>query len=295
MAAVDEEGRQIVAERRRGVVKGMHGERQVTVPVVPAAVGARAQRVADDAQWRCWRSCGTPTTRHEPQPLTKARNTSLMNLESCSTKRMSGKPSSDRRHMSRMISAASSAVAVERVGTACTLQDSRSTWFWMMSNPAAGVGRPAIQATPIIPPRRDGRGRGWMSPHGPCYASVRESPRTMGPKPASVMSTPGLGPTPVGRGWRALHPPPGCWRTSPPPCAVVGCPLDADGDEHRWHGACAAPFREKCRLDRVEPERAGRRARHRRVGRGVLLALRGGVVRRHGGPDGLREPGRCVT
>ena len=48
-AAVDEEGRQVAAERRRGVVDGKHGERQVTVPVVLAAVGVRAQRVADDA------------------------------------------------------------------------------------------------------------------------------------------------------------------------------------------------------------------------------------------------------
>ena len=29
-------------------------------------------------------------------------------------------------------------------------------WFWIMSNAAAVVGRPAIQSTPIIPPRRDG-------------------------------------------------------------------------------------------------------------------------------------------
>ena len=63
-----------------------------------------------------------------------------------------------------MITAASVAVAVERVGTACTLPDSRSTWFWIMSKPAAVVGSPAIQSTPINPPRRDGSGRGWRSP-----------------------------------------------------------------------------------------------------------------------------------
>ena len=48
-AAVDEEGRQVAAERRRRVVDGEHGERQVVVPVVLAAVGVGAQRVADDA------------------------------------------------------------------------------------------------------------------------------------------------------------------------------------------------------------------------------------------------------
>jgi hypothetical protein len=36
-----------------------------------------------------------------------------------------------------MIAAASAAVAVERVGTACTMPDRRSTWFWIMSKPAA--------------------------------------------------------------------------------------------------------------------------------------------------------------
>ena len=48
-SAVDEKRRQVVTERRGGIVDGKHGERQVTVPVVLAAVGVRAQRVADDA------------------------------------------------------------------------------------------------------------------------------------------------------------------------------------------------------------------------------------------------------
>ena len=48
-AAVDEEWSQVAAERRRGLVDGEHGERQATAPVVLAAVGVRAQRVADDA------------------------------------------------------------------------------------------------------------------------------------------------------------------------------------------------------------------------------------------------------
>jgi hypothetical protein len=40
--------------------------------------------------------------------------------------------------------------------------------------PAAVVGNPAIQSTPIIPPRRDGSGSGWRSPRGPpCSALVR--------------------------------------------------------------------------------------------------------------------------
>jgi hypothetical protein len=37
------------AERRRRVVDGEHGERQVVVPVVLASVGEGAQRVTDDA------------------------------------------------------------------------------------------------------------------------------------------------------------------------------------------------------------------------------------------------------
>ena len=99
--------------------------------------------------------------------LTKARNTSLVNLASWSSTSTSGNPAPDRKHMSRMI-------AVERVGTACTLPDSRSAWFWIMSKPAEVVGSPAIQSTPIIPPRRDGSGRGWRSPRGPrCSALVR--------------------------------------------------------------------------------------------------------------------------
>jgi hypothetical protein len=110
----------------------------------------------------------------EPQPLTKARNTSLVNLESWSTTSKSGKPSPDRRQMSRIMAAASAAVAAARVGTACTLPESRSTWFWIMSNPASVVGSPAMQSSPIIPPRREGSGRGWRSPRGPqCSALVR--------------------------------------------------------------------------------------------------------------------------
>ena len=103
-------------------------EQQVVVPVVIAAVGEGAQCVADDPVGALlWYA--KPTMRPEPQPLTKARNTSLVNLELWSTTSTSGKPSPDRRHRSRMISAASVAVAVERVGTACTLPDRRSTWF----------------------------------------------------------------------------------------------------------------------------------------------------------------------
>ena len=36
-------------------------------------------------------------------------------------------------------------VAVERVRTTCTLPDMRSTWFWIMSNPAIVAGSPAIR------------------------------------------------------------------------------------------------------------------------------------------------------
>ena len=54
------------------------------------------------------------------------------------------------------------------------MPDSRSTWFWIMSKPAAVVCSPAIQSTPDIPPRLDGSGRGWRSPRGPpCSSLVR--------------------------------------------------------------------------------------------------------------------------
>ena len=81
--------------------------------------------------------CAEPTTRHEPMLLTKARNNSLVNLAAWSTTTTSGNPAQDRRHMSRMIAAASVAVAVEYVGTACTFPDSRWTWFGVMSKSAA--------------------------------------------------------------------------------------------------------------------------------------------------------------
>ena len=72
-----------------------------------------------------------------------------------------------------MIAAASVKIAVESVGTACTSHDSSSTWFWIMSKPAVVVGSPAIQSTPIVPPRSGGGGRGWRSPRRPpCSAMV---------------------------------------------------------------------------------------------------------------------------
>ena len=58
-------------------------------------------------------------------------------------------------------SAASPAVAFDRVGAACTLHDSRSTWFLIMSNKGAVISCLAVQSTPIIQPRRDGNSKGW--------------------------------------------------------------------------------------------------------------------------------------
>ena len=43
-AAVDEDGRQVAAERRGGVVDGELGQREMSVPVVLSAVGVGAQR-----------------------------------------------------------------------------------------------------------------------------------------------------------------------------------------------------------------------------------------------------------
>ncbi len=79
-AAVDEKGRQAVAKRRRPVVDGEHGERQVAVLVVLATVGEGAQCVTDDALARSTLAVvflwyAEPTMRHEPQPLAEARNT----------------------------------------------------------------------------------------------------------------------------------------------------------------------------------------------------------------------------
>ena len=75
--------------------------------------------------------------------------------------------------MSRMITAVSITVAVERIGRASTLPDSISTWFWLMSKLAAVVAKPAIESTAIIPSRRDGQGMGCKSQLGPpCSALV---------------------------------------------------------------------------------------------------------------------------
>jgi hypothetical protein len=83
-----------------GIPVDEQGRESVTdVPVVLSTVGEGAQRLADDA-------------------VAKARKTALVNLGSWSTINTSGKPSPERWHMSRMMSAASAAVAVARVGTA---------------------------------------------------------------------------------------------------------------------------------------------------------------------------------
>ena len=85
--------------------------------------------------------------------------------------------SQERRRMSRMMSAASAAVAVSRVEAACTSPDSRSTFFWIVSSLPAVVGSLAVWSTPIIPlPRREGSGGGWRGPRGlPSSAFVRSS------------------------------------------------------------------------------------------------------------------------
>ncbi len=85
-AAVDEEGCQVATKRRRRVVDGEHGERQVTVPVVRAAVGEGAQSVADDAVGALHLGVGVLVVRRADDEarapaLTKAWNTSLVNLE----------------------------------------------------------------------------------------------------------------------------------------------------------------------------------------------------------------------
>jgi hypothetical protein len=71
-----------------------------------------------------------------------------------------------------MICAASAAVSVARVGTAWTLPERWSTCTWTWSKPAAVMGRPTSQSTPITPPRRAGRGSGWGRPCGPTWSSL---------------------------------------------------------------------------------------------------------------------------
>ena len=102
--------------------------------------------------------------RQEPILLTNARNTSLENLASWSTPSVSGNPAQDRRHKSRTTTAASVAVAVERVGTACTLP------FDVGPNHVGRRRQPGESL--IIPPRLDGSGRGWRSPGGLPFAAL---------------------------------------------------------------------------------------------------------------------------
>ena len=171
-AAVHEEGRQAVAERGGNVVdgEGEVGEREVAAPGVLAAAGVGSKRVANDAVGPLHLGVGVLAVgRADEEARAHALNTLLVNLASWSTTSASEKPAPDRRLMSRMITAAS----VERAGTACTLPDSSSTWVWVVSKPEAVVGSPAIQSIPIIPPRRDGRGKRWRSPRGPTCSDFK--------------------------------------------------------------------------------------------------------------------------
>ena len=84
--------------------------------------------------------------------LTNARNTSLKNstLQSRGHGPSTlGNPARRRRWDRPHVSAASVAVAVERVGTLCTLPESSSTCFLIMLNQAAAVGSPG-RAEPVI-------------------------------------------------------------------------------------------------------------------------------------------------
>ena len=91
-AAVDEERRQVVAERRGGTVDCKFGEREMTVPVVLAAVGVGAISVslmappARSAFASVFLRWAEPTRRHEPMLLTKARNRSRVKSASWSSR-----------------------------------------------------------------------------------------------------------------------------------------------------------------------------------------------------------------
>ena len=82
--------------------------------------------------------------------LTKARNTLTRELGVVVRHDASGKPAPDSGYLSQTITAASVAVAVERVGTACSLPGSRPTRSSITSKPAAVAGSPAIRSTPGI-------------------------------------------------------------------------------------------------------------------------------------------------
>ena len=163
-SGVDEERRQAVAKRRGCIVDVELGKREVTFPIVHAAVGIGTLRVADDAVDRStstlvflWRV--KPTMRDEPMLLIKELNTGtlLVILASWSKTSTSRKSAPNRRHMSRMITA----VSVKRVKTGCTLPDCRSTWSQFRVWITVG-GTSATQSTPIIPTRRG----------PPCFALV---------------------------------------------------------------------------------------------------------------------------
>ncbi len=92
-AAVDEEGREAIAQGRGSIINCEHGAGQlpIPVPVVFAPVGEGTQRITDDAVGPIHLGLGggvapqlryaKPTRmRHEPMPLAKARNTSLVTL-----------------------------------------------------------------------------------------------------------------------------------------------------------------------------------------------------------------------
>ena len=115
-AAVAEEGREAVAESRGSVVDGKLGKHEMQIPVILAAVGVGAQSVADHTVSPLHLGIGVLAVRRADYKarnpaLDKARNTSLVNLESWSTTSTSGKPSRDCKHMLRMIAAASAAVS----------------------------------------------------------------------------------------------------------------------------------------------------------------------------------------
>ena len=112
-AAVDAQGRRVAAERR-GAAEGKHGERQATVPAVLAAVGAGAQRVADDAVGPLRLGVGVPVVRRaDDQARAHALDQGAEHVagelgvvQSWPTTSAFGKPAPDRRGMSRTIAAA---------------------------------------------------------------------------------------------------------------------------------------------------------------------------------------------
>mmetsp|Transcript_17145 Transcript_17145/g.47118 ORF Transcript_17145/g.47118 Transcript_17145/m.47118 type:complete len:225 (+) Transcript_17145:261-935(+) len=119
-----------------------------------------------------WWWCGEPKMREDPIAACRAVQNSLVKRVSRSETRTSGKPTS-RKTEGRKLRAATSDVALLKVGTSQTRPVSRSMWTCMKSSPERAVGS-SIKSRLMAPPLRVGTGSGKSRPAGgPCSALTR--------------------------------------------------------------------------------------------------------------------------